>query len=252
AGPGPAAARSSRRTARGPAGAPPSRRTAISATAAALVRATGTALLWPRPESRAPDAAAPHPPAASTGSAGASGTTLPGPELPDPAASAAHVPGAADPAAGDRMEQGEPQEALRRLVARRGEALRTGDARLLDRVYVPGAAAAAEDRATIARAAAGRDRVFADLALETGRIRGAAPRPGPTVAGGVTLEAEVRVEGYRGEPGPDLSVLPAGEGWVQTVVVVLVRGEEGWRLAAVEPRRERPTETGPATPDHRR
>ncbi|MUN64144.1 protein kinase [Kocuria sediminis] len=255
---GPAGIRSSRRASRCPAAAPPSRRrTALLAMAAALVLATGAALLRPGPEPGRPDAVAPHETAGTTGSAGLPETALPEPGLPDPAASGAHVPGpavpaSADPTAGERMEPGEPQEALRRLVARRGEALRTGNARLLDRVYVPGAAAAADDRATIARAAAAGDRVFADLVLQAGRIRGAAPRPGPTVPGGVTLEAEVRVEGYRGHPGRDPSVLPAGEGWVQTVVVVLVRGAEGWRLAAVEPRRERPAGTGAATQSPRR
>ncbi|GEO95954.1 hypothetical protein KTU01_20770 [Kocuria turfanensis] len=220
--------------------------------AAALVLGAGTGLLRP-----GPDPGASHPPLAPTGSAGVPEAALQDPRLPEPAGSGAHVPdpavpSAADPTVGDRIEPGEPQEALRRLVARRGEALRSGDARLLDRVYVPGADAAADDRASIARAAAAGDRVFADLVLEAVRIRGAAPGPGASAPGSVALEAEVLVEGYRGDPGRDPSVLPAVEGWVQTVVVVLVRGEEGWRLASVEPHRERPAGTGAATQSPRR
>ncbi|MGQ1797627.1 protein kinase [Kocuria oceani] len=245
---GPAAVRSSRPTAHGTSAVPSSRRrTAIPALAAALVLTAGTALLLPDPGPGTPD-----PPVAPSGAAGAPEAALLDPHHLDPAAPGPAAPTSAAPVAGDRIEPGEPQEALRRLVARRGEALRTGDTRLLDRVYVPGAEAAADDRATIARAAASGDRVFADLVLEAGRIRGAAPRPGPTAPDGVTLEAEVRVEGYRGDPGRDASVLPAGEGWVQTVVVVLVRGEEGWRLASVEPRRDRPAGTEGATRSPRR
>ncbi|KLU10572.1 protein kinase [Kocuria sp. SM24M-10] len=244
---GPAAVRFSRPTAHGTSAVPSSRRrTALPALAAALVLTAGTALLLP-PRSGAPD-----PPVAPSGAAGAPEAALLDPHHLGPAAPTSAAPTSAAPVAGDRIEPGEPQEALRRLVARRGEALRTGDTRLLDRVYVPGAEAAADDRATIARAAASEDRVFADLVLEAGRIRGAAPRSGPTAPGGVTLEAEVRVEGYRGDPGRDASVLPAGEGWVQTVAVVLVRGEEGWRLASVEPRRDRPAGMDAATRSPRR
>ena len=43
------------------------------------------------------------------------------------------------------------------------------------------------------------------------------------------------LDGHRGGPGTVPSVVPAGDGWVQTVLVELVHGEQGWRLAEVEP-----------------
>lgn len=225
-----------------------SRRRAVPlAAAVVLVLATGTVVL------RAdPDPAAPPPAAAPAGAAGPAVRTPPEPAVPQPAAPGpdVHEPVPSEPATRDGA--GGPHEALRRLVARRGEALRTGDAQLLGQVYAPGAEAAAADRATIDLAARTGDRAFADLTLEAGPIRGAAPPPGFAEPGGVALEVEVRVEGYRGEPGPAPSVESAGEAWVQTVVVVLVQGEEGWRLAAVEPARDGGAVAGPATGNPRR
>ncbi|MFI7494696.1 hypothetical protein ACH9D2_08250 [Kocuria sp. M4R2S49] len=69
--------------------------------------------------------------------------------------------------------------------------------------------------------------------LEVQSIRDAPA--GPAEPGTVELVAEVRVAGYRGEPDSDPSVERAGDGWVQTVLVALVDGERGWRLARVEP-----------------
>ncbi|WP_298586753.1 hypothetical protein [uncultured Kocuria sp.] len=135
----------------------------------------------------------------------------------------------AGPGGGTPQDPADPRQALRELVARRGEALRTGDARLLEEVYVPGAEAAAADRNTIARGAGD----FPELVLEVGSIRDAPA--GPSEPGTVALVAEVRVDGYRGEPGATASVVAAGDAWVQTVLVVLVDGERGWRLGAVEP-----------------
>lgn len=225
------------------------RRAALLPAAAVLLLATGTAVLRAAPDPVAPPpSVAPAGPALRTPSEPASSRpAVPEPALPQPAVPA---PVPSEPAAQEGA--GGPREALRRLVARRGEALRTGDAQLLEQVYVPGAGAAAADRATIDRAARTEDRAFADLTLEAGRIRGAVPPPGLAEPGGVALEAEVRVDGYRGEPGPAPSVVPAGEGWVQTVVVVMVRGEEGWRLAAVEPVRDGGAVAGPATGNPRR
>lgn len=227
-----------------------SRRRAVPlAAAAVLLLATGTVVLR-----AVPDPLAPPPPAATAGATGPAVRTSPEPAVPQPAVPGPDVPEPVPsaPATRDGAAPGGPHEALRRLVARRGEALRTGNAQLLGQVYAPGAEAAAIDRATIDRAARSGDQVFADLTLEAGRIRGAAPPPGLAEPGGVALEAEVRVEGYRGEPGPAPSVVPAGEGWVQTVVVVLVQGEEGWRLAAVEPALDGGAAAGPATGNPRR
>lgn len=140
------------------------------------------------------------------------------------------------PAAAARAEgPGDPRTALQELVALRGEALRSGDPRLLEQVYAPGAADAASDRATIARASAGGGDVLAGLALGTGRI--VAADPGRTVPGpdAVAFVVEVRVDGYRGGPGYGPSVVARDGAWVQTVEVVLVAAEDGWRLARVEP-----------------
>jgi hypothetical protein len=128
-----------------------------------------------------------------------------------------------------RAQEPDPRRALGELVARRGEALRTGDARLLDEVYAPGARAAAADRDTIARADGG----FPGLVLEAESVRDGPAGSAPP--GGVVLVAEVRVDGHRGGPGTVPSVVPAGDGWVQTVLVELVHGEHGWRLSEVEP-----------------
>ncbi|MEX5268970.1 protein kinase [Kocuria sabuli] len=98
------------------------RRAALLPAAAVLLLATGTVVLR-----AAPDSVAPPPPAATADAAGASVRTPPA--VPEPAPSGAAT---RDGAAG-------PHEALRRLVARRGEALRTGDAQLLGQVYAPGA-----------------------------------------------------------------------------------------------------------------
>ncbi|MEX5301570.1 protein kinase [Kocuria sabuli] len=215
------------------------RRAALLPAAAVLLLATGTVVLRAAPDSVAPSPAAPAGPAVRTPPEPAVPSAVPEPAVPEPVPSG--------PATRDGDAAGGPHEALRRLVARRGEALRTGDVQLLGQVYAPGAEAAAADRATIHRAARTGDRAFADLTLEAGPIRGAAPPPGLAEPGGIALETEVRVEGYRGEPGPAPSVVPAGEGWVQSVVVVLVRGEEGWRLAAVEPVQDRGAVAGPAT-----
>lgn len=220
------------------------RRAVLLPVAAVLLLAAGAVVLRGAPESVAPPA-----PAAPADAAGPAARTPPEAAVPQPA-----VPGSvpSDPATRDGDGAGGPHEALRRLVARRGEALRTGDAQLLGQVYVPGTEAAAADRATIDRAARTGDPALADLTLEAGRIRGAVPPPGLAEPGGVALEAEVRVEGYRGDPGPAPSVVPAGEAWVQTVVVVLVRDEGRWRLAAVEPARDGGAVAGPVTGNPRR
>jgi hypothetical protein len=197
------------------------RRAALVGAAALLLAAGGAVLLSPGGADPSPDPAA-HPattPAATTHPARPPSSTRSGPVAPG---SVVDPPQAS-------AEDADPRRALRELVARRGEALRTGDARLLDEVYAPGARAAAADRDTIARADGG----FPGLVLEAESIRdGPAGSPPP---GGVVLVAEVRVDGHRGGPGTIPSVVPAGDGWVQTVLVELVHGERGWRLAEVEP-----------------
>lgn len=173
-------------------------------------------------------------------------------ESAPPQAAATTRPAPAGPGSPDATVPGRPEEALRVLVARRGEALRAGDAQLLEQVYVPGAEAGAADRVTLERAARTGDPVFADLALEVEQVRGTDPPPGLTEEGGVAFVADVRVEGYRGEPGTAPAVVAAGEGWVQTVVAVLVREQDGWRLAAVQSAREAGAEHAPEQESPRR
>ncbi|MEX5256281.1 hypothetical protein [Kocuria arenosa] len=195
---------------------------AVLVGAAALLLAAGGAVLLPRegpapPAVPAAEPAATHPSASHPAHPMAPGR--PGPVAPGPV-------GGTPRAATDAED---PRRALRELVALRGEALRAGDAGLLDEVYAPGAEAGAADRDLIARA--GGD--FPELVLEVGRVRDAPA--GSAEPGRVVLVAEVRVDGYRGAPGTIPSVVPAGDGWVQTVLVALVEGEQGWRLAGVEP-----------------
>jgi hypothetical protein len=190
---------------------------AVLVGAAALLLAAGGAVLLPREGSAPPAVPAAGP--AATRPAHPLAPGRPGPAAPGPV-------GGTPQAATDAED---PRRALRELVALRGEALRTGDARLLDEVYAPGAEAAAADRDIIARAGG----TFPELVLEVGSIRDA---PAASAEPGrVVLVAEVRVDGYRGAPGTIPSVVPAGDGWVQTVLVSLVEGERGWRLAGVEP-----------------
>jgi hypothetical protein len=148
-----------------------------------------------------------------------------------------------------------PEQALRGLVARRGQALRAGDLRLLDEVYAPGAALEA-DRRTVARAREAGDDPFGELVLEVVAVAPLGPAPaGRDVPAGTTAgyRAEVRAEGYRGTPGPGLAVVPAGSGWVQTVDVVLVSDGRGWRLREVAPAGEGPPAGRlPGTDDPRR
>ncbi|MEX5299438.1 hypothetical protein RCG67_11730 [Kocuria sp. CPCC 205292] len=238
-------------TPRGP-GSPPAgparpragRRRAVLAVAL-LLAAGSAALLLPGDgdpfPATTPDPAVVPDPAASSGRAEWSvplrslgpGPLAPGSLAPGPVASG--PTGRAGPGAGpgggtrqDPADVADPRKALRVLVARRGEALRTGDARLLEEVYAAGSEAAAADRETIARGAG----IFSALELEVGSIREApAGSSGP---GTVALVAEVRVEGYPGRPGAAPSVVPAGDGWVQTVLAVLAQGEQGWRLTGVE------------------
>lgn len=130
---------------------------------------------------------------------------------------------------------GAPREALRGLVARRGEALRTGDAELLEQVYVPGSAAGAADRRTLEAAARSGEDPFAELMLEVVALDPAAAPPGDRDRGTAAFVARVRVDGYGGDPGALSSVVAAGDGWVQAVEVVLVATEQGWRLGSVAP-----------------
>lgn len=151
------------------------------------------------------------------------------------------------PGTGRRRTRGRAGEALRELVARRGRALRTGDARLLEEVYAPGSATLAADRRTLERADRGGGDPFAGLVLEVAAVRPAGPAA--PAAGVVEVVAEVRTHGYRGDPGAAPSVVPAGDDWVQTVDVVLVRTAQGWRLRDVAPAA---AAGDPATQDPRR
>lgn len=197
-------------------------RRAVLVGAAALLLAAGGAVLLPL------GGAGPSPdPAADPANAPAA--TTPPARFPSAARSGPVAPGSVVDPPQDAVEHADPRRALGELVARRGEALRTGDARLLDEVYAPGARAAAADRDTIARADGG----FPGLVLEAESVRDGPAGSAPP--GGVVLVAEVRVDGHRGGPGTVPSVVPAGDGWVQTVLVELVHGEQGWRLAEVEP-----------------
>lgn len=183
-------------------------------------------------------------------------TTATAPALPViPEQPGTASPGGARPGATPPTTAADPRRAVRELVARRGEALRTGDTRLLEEVYAPGATAAAADRDTIARADGTGDGVFDELLLEVESVRDAPPgsAAGSSAPGAVTLLAEVRVDGYRGEPDGAPSVVPSGQGWLQSVVVTLVDGERGWRLAGVEPAAGAPpgSGAGPAREDPR-
>ncbi|TDL37807.1 hypothetical protein [Kocuria rosea] len=196
------------------------RRAALVGAAALLLAAGGAVLLPLSGAGPSPDPAAdPANTPATTPPARPSSAARPGPVAPgslvDPPQNA--------------VEDADPRRALRELVARRGEALRIGDARLLDEVYAPGARAAAADRDTIARADGG----FPGLVLEAESVRDGPAGSAPP--GGVVLVAEVRVDGHRGGPGTVPSVVPAGDGWVQTILVELVHGEQGWLLSGVEP-----------------
>ncbi|MEX5235606.1 hypothetical protein [Kocuria arenosa] len=195
---------------------------AVLVGAAALLLAAGGAVLLPR-EGPAPPAI-PAAESAATHPAATHPAQPPAPGRPSPVA-----PGPAGGTPQGATGAEDARRALRELVALRGEALRTGDARLLDEVYAPGAEAAAADRDVIARAGG----VYPELVLEVGSVRDAPA--GSAEPGRVVLVAEVRVDGYGGAPGTIPSVVPAGDGWVQTVLVALVEGERGWRLAGVEP-----------------
>ncbi|MFE7629825.1 hypothetical protein [Kocuria sp. NPDC057446] len=213
--------------------------------AALLLAAGGAVLLVPDGAGPPPGPAAAPPaadrPAADSSTARPSTThPAPAPRPPGrsvpaagPGGGAPHVPadgGAdSDTDADSGSDTVDPRRALAELVARRGEALRTGDVRLLDEVYAPGAEAAAADRDTIARSGGG----FPGLSFELGNVR-AAPAQTPEPEG-VVLLAEVRVDGFRGGPGTVPAVVPDGDGWVQTVLVVMVDEEDGWRFAAVAP-----------------
>ncbi|MFF0904795.1 UNVERIFIED_CONTAM: hypothetical protein RF653_14045 [Kocuria sp. CPCC 205316] len=199
---------------------------AVLVGAAALLLAAGGTVLLPR-EKPAPPAVPAAEPAATHPATHPAATHPAQPLAPGRPGPVASGPVGGTPRAA--TDAAEPRRALRELVALRGEALRTGDARLLDEVYAPGAEAAAADRDVIARA--GGD--FPELVLEVGSVRDAPA--GSAEPGRVVLVAEVRIDGYRGAPGTSPSVVPAGDGWVQTVLVALVEGERGWRLAGVEP-----------------
>ncbi|MFF0988617.1 hypothetical protein [Kocuria nitroreducens] len=221
-------------------------RQAVLVGAAALVLAAGGAVLLPR-EGPAPPPDPVAPPATTP-----SATTHPvRPPAPGRSAPAAPGPVGGTPQhPADTADQADPRRALRELVARRGKALRTGDAGLLEEVYAPGAEAAAADRDTIEGARGD----FSELVLAVEGVRDAPT--GSAEPDSAVLVAEVRVDGYRGGPGTIPSVVPAGDGWVQTVLVVLVDGERGWRLAAVEPAAGAtaspgPGEQGPARQDPR-
>ncbi|KUG60925.1 hypothetical protein AVL61_09900 [Kocuria rosea subsp. polaris] len=250
----------------GPARPRAGRRRAVLAVALLLAAGSAALLLSgdgdPFPATTAGPAVGPDP-AVSLARAGWSvplrslgpGPLAPGSLAPGPTGGAG--PGAG-PGGGTRQDPADvtdPRKALRVLVARRGEALRTGDARLLEEVYAAGSETAAADRDTIARGAG----VFSALELEVGSIHEAPA--GSSRPGTVALVAEVRVEGYPGEPGAAPSVVPAGDGWVQTVLVVLAEGEHGWRLTGVEavagptvppdPEQREPARRDPARQDPR-
>ncbi|MFI7579957.1 hypothetical protein [Kocuria kalidii] len=210
----------------------------------ALVLASGAAVLLGQQDS------SPRPSPAVTARATVTAAL---PVTSEPSGPAAH--GGARPDATPPATAADPRRAVRELVARRGAALRTGDARLLEEVYAPGADAAAADREAIAHADGAGDGVFDELLLEVESVRDPPPgtAAGSSEPGTVALLAEVRVDGYRGEPDGAPSVVPSGRGWLQTVVVTLVDGERGWRLARVEPAAGAPPRTGadPAREDPR-
>ncbi|WP_344120198.1 hypothetical protein [Kocuria aegyptia] len=195
---------------------------AVLVGAAALLLAAGSVHLLSRGGPAPPPGPGAHPVTTHPVTASPGRPRVPGPSVPA-------APGPVVAAPPNPADRADPRQALRELVARRGEALRTADARLLEGVYAPGAEAAAADRDTIDRARGG----FPGLVLEVEGVRDAPS--GSAEPGRTELVADVRVDGYRGGPGSIPSVVPAGDGWVQTVVVVLVDGERGWRLAAVEP-----------------
>lgn len=219
------------------------RRTVLVGGLALLLAAGGTVLLGQQ------DSSPPPPPSPDTATAAA-----PAPPV-TPGQSGTASPGRERPRATSPSTAPDPRRAVRELVARRGQALRTGDARLLEEVYAPGADAAAADRDTIARAAGTDDGSFDELLLEVESLRDAPPgsAAAPAEPGTVALLAEVRVDGYRGEPDGAPSVVRSGQGWLQSVVVTLVDGDRGWRLARVEPAAGAPPGTGadPAREDPR-
>ncbi|MEX5294863.1 hypothetical protein QYM41_06245 [Kocuria sp. CPCC 205268] len=214
----------------------PERRRAVlvAVAVAAMLLAGGGAVLLPSGDPGPAPAAVPEPATTDPGSAAGAepATTDPGSAAgaePATAGDPGSAAGAEPATRGSPGSAADPRRALRELVARRGLALRTGDAGLLDEVYAPGAEAAAADRDTIARVSG----EFRDLELEVVGLRDAPAGEG--VRGTATLVAEVRVDGYPGDPGAVPSVAAAGHGWVQTVRVRLVEGPQGWRMAAVEP-----------------
>ncbi|MFI7481731.1 protein kinase [Kocuria sp. M1R5S2] len=180
-------------------------------------------------------------------------------------AESASVPSAFRDAAGAARRQpagaaggpvpGGPREALEELVALRGTALRTGDAGLLEEVYAPGAEAAAADRRLLERTAGDGARPFGGLELSVGEAR-QVERGGPAGPPAAAYMAEVHVRGHRGEPGNAPGVVAAGDTWVQTVEVVVVRTARGWRLGEVVPAPaggpERSAPPAPGTTDPRR
>lgn len=216
--------------------------------AAALVLAAAAAgtLLVPEEDGRSAPGSPPVPGSSATRPAGVPGAAGTGPaEDHDPghrSAEDTRTGREADGAVADGAG-----EALRELVARRGRALRTGDARILEEVYAPGSATLAADRRTLERADRGGGDPFAGLVLEVAAVRPAGPAA--PAAGVVEVVAEVRTHGYRGDPGAAPSVVPAGDDWVQTVDVVLVRTAQGWRLRDVAPAA---AAGDPATQDPRR
>ncbi|GGG55845.1 hypothetical protein GCM10011374_18460 [Kocuria dechangensis] len=244
------------RPARGPGG----RRVLLLAGAAGLVAGGAALLAWPEQEAAPPPAAvAPAPqdvPSDAPSGAAAGAPAMEKPAAEERAGQPSEEKSAEEkPAAEAAPVREDPERALRELVARRGQALRTGDLRLLEEVYEPGAALEA-DRRTVARDRGSGDDPFGELVLEVVAVAPLGPAPaGRDVAAGTTAvyRAEVRMQGYRGTPGPGLAVVPAGNGWVQTVDVVLVADGERWRVREVAPAGEgAPSGSLPATDDPRR
>jgi hypothetical protein len=238
----------------------------LLAGAAGLVAGGAALLAWPEQEAAPPPAAvapAPQDVPSDAPSGAAPAAEAPATEKPAEEKSAgerAGKPSEEKSAAEKPSEEAvpapdDPERALRELVARRGQALRTGDLRLLEEVYEPGAALEA-DRRTVARALESGDDPFGELVLEVVAVAPLAPAPaGRDVAAGATAayRAEVRTQGYRGTPGPGLAVVPAGNGWVQTVDVVLVADGERWRVREVAPAGEgAPSASHPGVDDPRR
>lgn len=145
--------------------------------------------------------------------------------------------------ADERMGEAEP--AVRELVARRAEALASGDEGALEGVYAPEAAQARQDRETVARALAQRGpgteySALSGLAMEVDTIHPvAAPggRHGAWAEDGSsrTFYAEVLTHGWHGELPEDSHVRREDTAVRQSLRITVTRTADGWRLADVTP-----------------